>query len=82
MSIMVWDYALDEPRLDRLEHHTEFSSGVDYNIFVQGLVRNSHKRTGQFNNLFLTVLLTKNRLLVVVGIAPLQFGGWEVILAM
>lgn len=38
MSCMIWDFIAEEPRLDRFEHHSEFACGIDYNLFVEGLV--------------------------------------------
>jgi hypothetical protein len=35
---MIWDFIAEEPRLDRFENHTEFVCGIDYNLFVEGLV--------------------------------------------
>ena len=36
MSLMLWDFTQENPLLQRYEHHTEFVTGVDFNIFIEG----------------------------------------------
>jgi len=34
MSVMLWDLGKeDDQRLDKLEHHSEFVAGIDFNLF-------------------------------------------------
>jgi peroxin-7 len=36
MTVNVWDLASPNPLINRLDHHTEFVLGIDFNIFIDG----------------------------------------------
>ena len=36
MSCCLWDTTLDEPLMNRYEHHSEFVLGFDFNLFHEG----------------------------------------------
>lgn len=38
MSVMLWDLARPEPFLERLDHHSEFVVGLDFNMFIEGQI--------------------------------------------
>lgn len=35
MSVILWDTAAREPLVRRLDHHTEFVVGIDFNLFAE-----------------------------------------------
>jgi hypothetical protein len=38
MSVHVWDTAAEDSLVRRYEHHTEFVLGLDFNVFIDGLI--------------------------------------------
>jgi len=38
MTLKLWDMNAEECLLDSFDHHTEFVVGLDFNIFVEGIV--------------------------------------------
>lgn len=38
MSVMLWDLARQDPLTEKMDHHTEFVVGVDFNMFIEGQI--------------------------------------------
>lgn len=39
MSIILWDTAAPgDPLLTRIDHHSEFVVGIDFNLFIEGQI--------------------------------------------
>jgi peroxin-7 len=36
MSVLMWDLSRPDPLIERLDHHTEFVVGLDFNMFIEG----------------------------------------------
>jgi len=38
MTINIWDVGKENPLVNRMEHHTEFVVGLDWNMFIEGQI--------------------------------------------
>ena len=38
MTVNIWDLKEQNPLINRLEHHTEFVVGLDFNMFIEGQI--------------------------------------------